>query len=123
MNNNKIFNRRVKITGNLTFETAFHIGSGKEGELATDMGILKELDGSPVLPGSTLKGNFRTFAERLSEYLGFTACLLDSKLSGVECVSDEEYRKKVYDEFKELRSETEKLAWLQNHRRLVVRYK
>lgn len=115
MNNNKILKRKVKITGRLSFETAFHIGSGEEGELATDMGVLREPDGSPVLPGSTLKGNFRTFAERLSGYLGFTACLLDFKLSGVECVSDEEYRKQVYEEFKELKPEAEKLAWLRDH--------
>jgi|LGVF01.1.fsa_nt_gb CRISPR-associated RAMP protein (TIGR02581 family) len=115
MNNNKIFRKKVKIQGDLVFETAFHIGSGREGELATDMGILRELDGRPILPGSTLKGNFRTFAERLSGYLGFTACLLDSELSGIECVSDEKYRKQVYEEFKKLDLEPKKLTWLQNH--------
>ena len=115
MSFHNVFEKKVKITGNLTFETAFHIGSGKEGELATNMGVLRELDGRPILPGSTLKGNFRAFAERLSGYLDFTACLLDSELSGVECVSDESYRKRVYEEFKDLDKETEKLAWLENH--------
>ncbi|HHC25089.1 MAG TPA: CRISPR-associated RAMP protein, partial [Desulfobacterales bacterium] len=95
-NNNNIFKRKVRITGNLVFETAFHIGSGKEGELAADMGVLLEPDGRPILPGSSLKGNFRSFAERLSDYLGLKACLLDSDLSGVKCVSDETYRKGVY---------------------------
>ncbi len=124
MNNNNIFRRKVRITGKLVFETAFHIGSGREGELATDMGVLLEADGSPILPGSTLKGNFRAFAERLADYLGLEACLLDSKLSGVKCVSDEKYRKHVidkktgktlYDEFKELKHEKEKLSWLYGH--------
>lgn len=115
MNGRKLFQKKVRISGTLTFETAFHIGSGKEGDLATDMGVLKELDGSPILPGSTLKGNFRTFAERLAEYLGLTGCLLDSDLSGVPCVSDETYRKKTQEEYRDLDGEAAKLAWLKNH--------
>ncbi len=118
MNNpNNIFRRKVKITGRLVFDTAFHIGSGREGELATDMGVLLEPDGRPILPGSTLKGNFRSFAERLSGYLGLTACLLDCSLSGVKCVGDESYRnsKGVYDKFKEIKEERKKLDWLENN--------
>jgi len=112
---NTLFCKKIKITGKLTFETAFHIGSGKEGELATNMGILKEPDGRPVLPGSSLKGSFRSFAERLACHLGLTACLLDTKLSGINCVSDETYRRQVNDEFKAKKTEAEKLAWLAYH--------
>ncbi len=121
MSRHNILNRRIKISGNLIFDTAFHIGSGKEGELATNMGILREADGRPILPGSTLKGNFRAFAERLSEHLGFTACLMDSGLSKKDCISDEKYRKKVVDEksrktvekeFQALETEDEKITWL-----------
>jgi len=119
---NKYFFQKVKITGKLVFDTAFHIGSGKEGEGSSDMGVLLDPDGTPLLPGSTLKGNFRAFAERLSQYLGMTSCLLDSDLSGIKCVSDEQYRmdkndKKmsVYDEFKELKTEKQKLDWLPAH--------
>ncbi len=122
MNNNNMFKRKVKITGKLVFETAFHIGSGKEGELATNMGVLLEPDGRPILPGSTLKGNFRTFAERLSGYLGLKACLLDSDLSGIDCVSgDEDYQKNVRKKFEELirktgkNKEKEKLELLKKH--------
>jgi CRISPR-associated RAMP protein (TIGR02581 family) len=111
----KMLQKKVRISGVLSFETAFHIGSGKEGELATDMGVLKELDGRPILPGSTLKGNFRTFAERLAQYLGLTACIFDSGLSGINCVSDEKYRKTVFEEFKKIDEEVQKLAWLQSH--------
>jgi CRISPR-associated RAMP protein (TIGR02581 family) len=53
--------------------------------------------------------------ERLSAYLGQKACLLDSELSGVKCVSDERYRKEVYEDFKKLDDETMKLQWLENH--------
>jgi len=111
----KTFSRKVRITGELVFKTAFHIGSGLEGELASDLGILKESDGRPILPGSTLKGNFRSLAERLSDYLGFTACLLDSELSGIDCVSDEKFRKSVYDKFKNLKKENDKITWLSEH--------
>jgi CRISPR-associated RAMP protein (TIGR02581 family) len=117
MNTRNYFRNKVQIKGTLGFETAFHIGSGKEGELATDMGVLIAPDGRPILPGSALKGNFRSLAERLSGYLGLSACLLDNGLSGEGCVtglSDQE-RNPKYEEFKELKTEHEKLEWLHNN--------
>lgn len=110
-----VFFQKIRITGSLMFDTAFHIGSGKEGDLATDMGVLKDPQGWPVLPGSTLKGSFRATAERLVGYLGFSACMLDSNLSGKNCVGDQGYFKQVNEEFKEMKSEKEKLAWLEKH--------
>ncbi len=115
MNKYNMFERKVRITGDLTFETAFHIGSGKEGELATNMGVLREANGRAILPGSTVKGSFRSFAERFSSHLGLDACLLDAGLSGVDCVGDEAYRRKVYDDFKKLKDETKKLKWVEKH--------
>ncbi|MBI2840797.1 MAG: CRISPR-associated RAMP protein [Acidobacteria bacterium] len=111
----KGFVRRIKIKGDIEFETAFHVGSGKEGDLASDMGVLLDRRGEPILPGSSLKGNFRSTAERLAPHLKLTACLLDGSLSGVSCVTDESYRKGVHEEFKNLGSEAEKLKWLQRH--------
>lgn len=110
-----LLERKVRITGQLAFETAFHIGSGKEGELATDMGVMKDHLGRPVLPGSTLKGCFRAAAERLAEYLGASACLLDTKLSDVDCVTDQKYFSKKKAEFQELEDEKAKLAWIDDH--------
>lgn len=109
------FNKKVKISGKLVFETAFHIGSGVEGELTADKGILKEADGRPILPGSTLKGSFRHFAEKLAPHLGFTACQLDTSLSGVSCISDREYRKTHLDEFRAIVPPEEKIKWLAAH--------
>lgn len=119
--------RKVKIMGNLVFETAFHIGSGKQGDLGTNMGVLKDRDDSPILPGSTLKGNLRTFCERLAPHLGLSACLLDAKLSGEKCVSDANYRTELiedkesrgkyikrFEEFQRLKSEQGKLDWLED---------
>ena len=114
MNTRNYFRHNVQIKGTLAFETAFHIGSGKEGELATNMGVLIDQDGRPILPGSTLKGNFRSLAERLSGYLGLSACLLDNGLSGDGCVTglSNQERNPKYEVFKELKTEDKKLEWL-----------
>jgi CRISPR-associated protein Csm3 len=109
------FHRKFRITGTLIFDTAFHIGSGKEGELATDMGVLKDGYGWPVLPGSTLKGCFRATAEKLAGHLGMSACLLDTQLSGEKCVGDQSYFTAVNSAFREQKSEKEKLLWLAGH--------
>ncbi len=115
MTKNGVFEKKVKITGTLAFETAFHIGSGKEGELATNMGVLREANGRAILPGSTVKGSFRSFAERLSSHLGLSACLLDASLSDIKCVSDEAYRLKVYNTFKTRTKEADKLKWVEEN--------
>lgn len=115
MMNYRSYERKVRITGTLQFQTAFHIGSGNEGDLATDMGVIQNHDGSPVLPGSTLKGSCRSHAEKLAEYFNMKACLLDSSLSGNSCVSDERYRRDQHDQFKALKTESEKLAWLEHN--------
>lgn len=109
------FRHKVRITGRLRFDTAFHIGSGKEGDLATDMGVLKDRQNRPVMPGSTLKGNFRATAERLAAYFGLSACLLDKSLSDVKCVSDQVYFISVKDTFKKITREKDKLTWLENN--------
>ncbi len=126
--NNTSFQKKVRITGNIEFETAFHIGSGKEGEMATDMGVLLSPDGTPLLPGSTLKGCFRSFAEKLAGHLDMSACLLDEKLSGIKCVGSEAYRKKIYEEMEkkrknnELASEKDIIKFLAGHTCEICRF-
>ncbi len=117
-----VFERKVRIAGRLIFDTAFHIGSGKEGEMATDLGVLKDAQGWPVLPGSTLKGCFRAAAEKLAGYLGQSACLLDTTLSGQDCVGDQDYFKQVNEAFKRQKGEAVKLAWLGRHTCDVCRF-
>ncbi len=115
------FEKKVAISATLTFDTAFHIGSGKEGELAADMGVMKDHKDKPVLPGSTIKGCFRSTVEKLAHHLKnkegdpLKACMLDTKLSEVSCVSDENYRKSVLDDFQNLDNERAKLDWLKSH--------
>ncbi|MEW6296032.1 MAG: CRISPR-associated RAMP protein Csx7 [Candidatus Diapherotrites archaeon] len=111
----KILRRKVRIKGTLAFDNAFHIGSGREGELGTSMGVLRDLDGCPILPGSSLKGSFRSGCERLAPYLNLKTCLLDRSLSGEDCVGDESYRRRVFQAFKDLKEEADKVAWLTDH--------
>jgi CRISPR-associated RAMP protein (TIGR02581 family) len=113
MNDRHTLERKITIKGRLAFDTAFHIGSGREGEMATDMGVLLEQgSGRPILPGSSLKGKFRATAERLAGYLGLSACLLDTGLSGVKCVTDEAYRQLKHDDFRTMKNDQDKLNWL-----------
>jgi len=116
---NHSFKKKIRITGLLKFETAFHIGSGREGELSTDMGVLLEADGRPILPGSTLKGSFRSCAERLAEHLDLSACLLDNSLSQhANCVSgetDQGHRKHINESYKQQKTESDKYKFIQNN--------
>ena len=108
---------KTRITADLVFDTAFHVGSGHEGEMATVMGVLRESgSGFPILPGSSLKGNFRSMAERLAPHLGMQACLLDPSLSEVECFTDENFRRQEMQsrEYRNLTGEKARLLWLQS---------
>jgi Uncharacterized protein predicted to be involved in DNA repair (RAMP superfamily) len=89
------FKNKIKASGTIAFETAFHIGSGESGNLASKMPILRDYDNTPVLPGSTLKGNFRSTAEKLAEYFDMWACFFDLSLTNQNnkfCIGDEKYR-------------------------------
>jgi CRISPR-associated protein Csm3 len=76
------------IDGTLAFTTAFHLGSGGEGEGAVDAGVLRDAEGLPLLPGSSLKGVFRATAESFAAHLGMQACFLDR--SNERCASGSE---------------------------------
>jgi len=86
-NQTHTFQKRVRISGTILFDTAFHIGSGRQGLLSTDMGVLLDRYDQPILPGSTIKGLFRTAAERLAPHLELTSCLLDRTISGIDCIN------------------------------------
>src|SRR5262249_37186635 len=51
--------RKVVVEGKIVFETAWRIGTGKEGETMSDLGVMRAPDGSPLLPGSSVKGKLR----------------------------------------------------------------
>lgn len=56
---------RLKIEMKIRFVTAFHLGSGMEGEAGSDNGIMTDPNNMPFLPGSSIKGIFRSTVERL----------------------------------------------------------
>ena len=68
---------RIEVSGTIRFKSAFHLGTGEGGRAGTDKGALVGADGTPLLPGSSVKGVFRSTAERLAHLLGLTACLLE----------------------------------------------
>ncbi len=78
---------KLRIIGTIEFDTAWHIGSGHEGQ-SSDMGVLLDAQNLPILPGSSIKGKLRSTCERLAPALNLKACLLDSTASGVGCASD-----------------------------------
>ncbi len=91
--------RRIRISTLLEFDTAWRIGSGKEGETMSDLGVVLDPQGQPVLPGSSLKGKLRSTCETFADGLGMTACLLNSEVSTVKCVSDVNYYKRQADKY------------------------
>lgn len=80
--------RRLLVTARLVFDTGWRIGTGKEGTTASDLGVLLDPFGRPVLPGSSLKGRLRATCESLAHALSLSACFLNVEASGVRCASD-----------------------------------
>lgn len=57
---------RLRLQGVLTTKTALRIGSGGGGELdASDLPVLRDADGYPLIPGASLKGSIRSTVEAL----------------------------------------------------------
>ena len=118
------FKNKIRVSGKLAFKTAFHIGAGREGTLGTNMGVLKDFDGVPLLPGSTLKGIFRSTAEKLAEHFNLWACFFDLSLNNEKtryCISDEKYRthedtKNELEALKKAECSEEKMwEWINSH--------
>ncbi len=112
-------NEKVRLTASLVFDTAWHIGSGKEGETMSDLGVMLTTLGEPILPGSSLKGKLRSTCETLSHALGLSACLLNKAASGIDCISDVKYysesevREDYQNAFKQ--GLDARLQWIDNH--------
>lgn len=108
---------KLRITGAIVFETAWRIGSGKEGETMSDLGVVLDPTGQPVLPGSSLKGKLRSTCESLSHSLGLSACLLNVEASGVPCVSDVKYYHKVRQDYQRASAGelSQRLAWIEKY--------
>jgi CRISPR-associated RAMP protein (TIGR02581 family) len=87
--------KKIRLTASLVFDTAWRIGSGKEGQTMSNLGVMIDSKGQPILPGSSLKGKLRSTCEVLSHALGLSACMLNHAASGVNCTSDINYYSRV----------------------------
>ena len=108
---------KIHLTACLVFDTAWRIGSGKEGETMSDLGVVLDSNGNPVLPGSSLKGKLRSTCETLSHALGLSACMLNHAASGVSCTSDVNYYHSARNDYQQayqkgLRS---RLQWIDDN--------
>ncbi|GIV13863.1 MAG: CRISPR-associated RAMP protein [Fimbriimonadales bacterium] len=61
------FENRLRITGKLVAETALRVGMSAESALptATDLPVIKDSQGRPFIPGSSLRGAVRAHIERI----------------------------------------------------------
>jgi CRISPR-associated RAMP protein (TIGR02581 family) len=78
---------KLQVRGVIVFETGWRIGTGREGQ-TSDLGVLLDAAGQPMLPGSSIKGKLRSTCEALASALQLRACLLNWEASGVSCASD-----------------------------------
>ena len=110
-------NEKVRLTASLAFDTAWRVGSGKEGETMSDLGVMLDSQGYPVLPGSSLKGKLRSTCETLSHALGLSACMLNHAASGVSCASDVNYYRSVRDNYQReyQKGVQPRLKWIDNN--------
>ena len=90
--------KKIRLTASLVFDTAWRIGSGKEGQTTSNLGVMIDSKGQPILPGSSLKGKLRSTCEVLSHALGLSACMLNHAASGVSCTSDINHYSRVLRE-------------------------
>lgn len=61
------FVNRYTFTGDIRTKTALHIGANQDvlAPRAVDNGFIKDVNGDPFIPGSSLKGVMRSFLERV----------------------------------------------------------
>lgn len=85
---------RYFFKGELVLENEMHIGSGK-GDEKTDAHVVKDFNGKPFIPGSSLRGSLRSVIERIAASLDKKPCLLEYNT----CVTKSDVLQK---EFKEI---------------------
>lgn len=107
---------KLQVCGRIVFETAWRIGTGREGQ-TSDLGVLLDASGQPILPGSSIKGKLRNTCEALASALNLKACLLNVEASGIECASDVRWYRSQRKRHQEAVRERvqEQLAWIEKN--------
>lgn len=57
---------RYLFTGRLVMDSGLHIGGGRDALTTTDSAVMKYIDDRPFIPGSSMKGAFRSAVERVA---------------------------------------------------------
>lgn len=86
---------RYFFSGEILLLNELHIGSGK-GDGRTDALIIKDHNGIPFIPGSSLRGALRSTIERITASIGLKPCL---QIKGNPCVTTSD---KLMEEFKKM---------------------
>ena len=73
----------------ITAETPIHIGSGEEGlsPLDIDSSVLKDSEGNTIIPGSSLKGVFRSNLEQILRGKNVKIC---DEVGGNPCINSKD---------------------------------
>jgi len=98
------FERRYIFTGRLTLTTALHIGGGRGTLTPTDSPIVRGPDLIPFIPGSSLKGSFRSTVEKLTAVVGLRTCAL---MEDAECPGAQGKVQKAFNQRREEESWSE----------------
>ncbi len=106
---NRTFEKKYLFSGKLVLKTGLHIGGGQTIFSTSDSPVIRTPDGKPFIPGSSLKGAFRSTVEKLAPLTGVWSCgLSDMPVK----VGQEEKQKqcigaqgKAQDDFNKARSE------------------
>jgi CRISPR-associated protein Csm3 len=114
--NDKLYrNVKVYFLGKVTLKTALHIGTGT-GDHHTDSTVMKDSQGNPFIPGSSMKGVLRSISESLCEVImNEKACFLHQD-SGVECITAQKDLVSKYNELLEAKKSSEAKKWLDDKR-------
>jgi len=118
------FHSRLDVTADLVAKTALRVGVGGEAAepTATDLPVLKNPDGQPFIPGSSLRGVLRSHVERIVRTLespgtnGRGSCVPVVESEG--CVTSRQmsqWREKVRQRSREKREKESDDLWLARH--------
>lgn len=106
-----IFKNRLELTGNLTTVTALRISAGRSSEpIGSDLPVIKDALGNPLIPGSSFKGAMRSRLESfLRGIVGDNRKLVANPAIEEEWSLTSEEMKKLKDKFSDDLILTEKI--------------